>query len=145
MTVIHPLIVGTPTSGKTSVHLLIEAARTASTTSWQPQPAAPQPPVLPAAGPHDRYADTQAVLTAAQAIVGLRHAALPAAPLRPQLPPGRRPAVIVVDEAAQLLTSDVLDRPEVARLLRELAGTRRVSVIRTNPLETWPYALRHLR
>ncbi|MGK4586186.1 hypothetical protein [Kitasatospora sp. HPMI-4] len=134
MDIRHPLIAGTTTSGKTSLHLILQAeaaARAAGPATRGAEPAAPAVPELPAVGRDDRYADATAMLTAAQAIVGLRHAALPAAPIRPQLPPGRPPVVLVVDEAAPLLTSDVLDRPEVARLLRELVGIGRVSVIRT--------------
>ncbi|MFD5433740.1 hypothetical protein ACFWJ4_16515 [Kitasatospora sp. NPDC127067] len=72
-------------------------------------------------------------LTALRAAMELRRRrALPAAPLRPELPPGPpRQVVFVLDEAAYLAGQSRTGKqsPETARLLREILALGRTSRI----------------
>jgi hypothetical protein len=97
MDIRHALIAGTPTNGKTSLHLILEAeaaVRASGAVTWESEPAAPALPALPAAGRDDRYADATAMLTAAQALVALRGTAQ-----------GTGRPVVVIDEAPHLLAA----------------------------------------
>ncbi|MFE9427785.1 hypothetical protein ACFYNO_33045 [Kitasatospora sp. NPDC006697] len=114
MDIRHPLITGTPTSGKTSLRLILEAeaaARASGAVTGESKPAAP---ALPAAGRDDRYADATASLMIAQALVALRGTAR-----------GSGQPVVVIDEAPYLLAA--------AGPAGDAARTALLRVGRTNP------------
>ncbi|MET8624703.1 hypothetical protein ABZW30_13255 [Kitasatospora sp. NPDC004669] len=78
------------------------------------------------------FEDAVTALAAHRALMELRYRrALPAAPRRPQLPPGPPRAVVVLDEAAYLIGQPRSGKqpPQTARLIREISALGRTTRI----------------